>query len=170
MKNFYTILLLSIITLTSAMAQSDDGNTTISNKGQITMTKEFANYKFYQNDRQIAWKEFNEIFAGNTYALNEYTKAKRNYTFSKLTGILGGLAVGWELGNVISGNDPNWFVSSVGAGFVVLSFPLDRKFKQHMTKALHSYNRKHNNTGSSVSVKEINLISNKNGLGLAVSF
>ncbi len=169
MKNFHTILLFSIITLTSAMAQSDNGNTTISNEGQITMTKEFASYKFYQNGRQIAWKEFNEIFAGNTYALNEYTKARRNYTFSKLTSILGGLAVGWEIGNFIAGNDPNWFVSGVGAGFVVLSFPLDRKFKQHMSKALYSYNRKHN-TGSSLSVKEVNLISNKNGLGLAVSF
>jgi hypothetical protein len=96
--------------------------------------------KFYQNDSRVSLGVVTGLMRNNPEAFKYINKSKTNNTIGFITGFIGGLLVGYEIGTAIAGKDINWSVMGAGAGFIVVTIPLDIAAKRNARKAVHLYN------------------------------
>lgn len=135
----------------------------------ITMNKERGNYVYYQGSNKLKMKDLTNIIKTNEVAYKEFKSAKTTYVFSQTLGFVGGFMVGWTLGEMIGGRDPNWTVAGIGVGLATVSFPLFKSYGKKAKNAIDIYNLGLKTT-SFWDRKQLNLSMSQNGIGLTLSF
>jgi hypothetical protein len=69
-------------------------------------------------------------------------KSRQNNTLASIMGVAGGFLVGWPLGTMVAGGEPNWTMAIVGGAISIASMPISNRAKKQATEAVDIYNNK----------------------------
>jgi len=123
---------------------------------------------FRQNDTVLSSRDLLYVMQLNEEAYSEMSIAIGCSNAGLLLGAGGGFAVGFSIGRVISGREPNWVLAGLGVAGIVGSFALDSAFTTHARKAVDIYNSGLNPVSNRYPV--FNLAISGNGLGICMRF
>lgn len=98
-----------------------------------------------------------------------FNQSKAGTTISSILGFAGGFLVGFNLGQAISGQQPQWAFSGVGAGLIAISIPISASANKKIKKAVTEFNtvQKQPSLGNQW---ELKFQSTPQGIGLALQF
>ena len=97
--------------------------------------------RYYYHDVSLTASQVMKLVRGNPAAFREMRKANLYYAGTFIFATAGGAAIGASIGLAISGGDPEWGKGlGWGAGFIGISFLLQRGFKKHAADAVQLYN------------------------------
>ncbi len=160
MRITFTILTVLLFSTTISFAQ------TISDS--ISMKGSLGSYDYYINGKRISLSRAIKIMETNPVAYNQMRSARSSRNLSNVLSFTGAFLVGWELGNMLRGDDVNLIVGSLGAGLVIASFPVATAYSRKAKQALETYN-----SGLQSAMRrrsQINLAFAGNGVGVVVHF
>ena len=102
--------------------------------------KQKAGTVYMQHGVKLKPKQLLKITEQNQEAYMIMKKAKSNYDIGSVIGSVGGFLIGWPLGTLIGGGDPNWAMAGVGVGLAVVSIPFYSAYNKHAKTAVRIYN------------------------------
>jgi outer membrane lipoprotein SlyB len=140
------------------------------NAQKIDIEKVFGGYKYTYNDELISLGDLANIMESNTEAFELIKKGRTNRSLSGVLGFVGGALVGWPIGNVIGGGDPNWTLAGIGAGVIVVAIPISSRANKNINQAVELYNASVDSKAYRKNKPEFHLIANGNGFGLSMNF
>ena len=129
-KLFLLIGVVLYVATASAQAPND----------QITVKNVFGGVQFFQNGKKLTVGKMVKIMENNEAAYAKIKSAQSNKTLSSVFGIPGGFLLGWSLGSALAGGEPNWVLTGVGAGLVVVSIPFGINSNKQSVAAVDIYN------------------------------
>lgn len=95
---------------------------------------------YLQNGKILKPKQLLEITKDNPEAYALMKKAQTNYAFANVFSFTGGFIVGWQLGSLVGGGEPNWGVAGAGVGVVLIAIPFSSAYIKHSQNAVDLYN------------------------------
>lgn len=106
---------------------------------------------FWLGGRKLGARGILTILEGTPAARDKAAKARSNYNAAQIIGFVGGALIGWPVGQALAGKqEPQWGLAAGGAVLLIgAGIPLSIGFKNHVRKAISSYNQKTSATGSS---------------------
>lgn len=123
---------------------------------------------FRLNGMNLTPKQLLDITQSNAEA-NEEMRIARNYSNAGLVfQFAGGFFIGWPVGTIIAGGNPNWILAGIGAGLLVVSIPFTIAYTKHAKNAVILYNN-----GLKQTVfhdMNVKLGVTYNGIGLKITF
>jgi len=137
---------------------------------EIKIKKSFGENTFLQNDTRLNFTQLLSTLKNNKEAYALASSAKSNKTLATITAGAGGFLIGWPLGIAIGGGEPNWGLAVVGAGLVVVSFPIMSGYNKKTAKAVRLYNEGISNNAYKPLPIELNFTVNNNSFGLCLQF
>lgn len=149
-------LLLFCLTATSLFAQTPVYNTLRLSKGKV-----------YYNNWPQRHKDLLRITKNNPVAYNAVAKAGTNNAASIVFSAIGGGLIGWQLGNIITGEPVNKYLLGAGVAVIWITIPLDIAYKRNLRRAVNSYNQ---GVPTASRSKQLELGICENGLGLRLKF
>lgn len=132
MRKFTLIITFLTICITAAFGQSAADS--------ITMTKVFGGYQFYQGENRLTLNQLASTMKLDEQAYKEIKSAKSVYITTMIFSYAGGFMVGYPLGTVLGGGDPNWALAGIGAGLIVVAISLNHSFNKKTKQAIDTYN------------------------------
>ncbi len=153
-------ILLLITTILTAFAL---------NAQQIQAEKVFGGYQFKLDGKALSLKEMKNILKPDAEAYKLIKSAKSNNDIASVLGGVGGFMIGWPLGTAMGGGDPEWIMAGIGAGLVIVSFPLSSAASKKALKAVDKYNAGLSSSGNYFK-PEFDLNINGNGIGIVMQF
>lgn len=150
------ILLISI----SAYSQSTNDT--------IYVQKVMGGYKFLQNEKVLKYSQMLTIVKNNSESYNLIKSAQASNALSMVLGGAGGFLVGYQLGTVIGGGEPNLIVGGVGVGLIVLSIPISINAAQKTMQGVIIYNKHIQKL--SYAPPKLNFGFTQSGIGLVLKF
>jgi hypothetical protein len=123
---------------------------------------------FQQNGINLTPKQLMSITKSNPEAYAEMKIANSNYIASLFLQIPGGFLIGYPIGTAIGGGDPNWTMTAIGAGLVIVAIPLVSGYNKHATNSVRIYNK--GIKASSIPVLSMSFGPTANGIGFRVKF
>jgi hypothetical protein len=136
----------------------------------IEVVKVFGGVAFYQNNYGLKMKEVIPIIRVNDEAYVKIQNARSKKTIADILGIAGGLLIGWPVGIIIAGGEPNWVSATIGAGLVIIAIPISLSSHKDAREAVGIYNRSIGSTTSFWDKSELNFSLGQNGIGLMLTF
>lgn len=127
-----TYLLIGMLFLNCGILKAQEQN-----KIEI---KQNLGVMFLQNGKKLTPKQLVEITKVNTESYQEMKIAKSNHDIASVFSFAGGFMVGWTLGSVLTGEEPNITIAGVGAGLIIISIPFSTSYSKHAKKAVGIYN------------------------------
>ena len=158
MKNIITIL--AVLICTTALAQDSTRLLTVKNT--------FWGIRVIQNNKKYTLNEAKKIMEPNEEAYKLLLSAQTNDMFAGLLGVTGGILIGWNIGEAISGKDPNWALSAVGGAAIIGSIPLTTAAVKKTKQAAEIYNAGIKKT--TYLIPELKLYFAANKLGLTLNY
>ncbi|CAA9260918.1 MAG: hypothetical protein AVDCRST_MAG56-2528 [uncultured Cytophagales bacterium] len=133
MKTFF-LLFVSLLALrgTVCLAQAKSDS--------IQTRKVFGGTRFELNGKQLTARKLSLMTRSNPAAQAEMKKARTNHALGSLISVAGGFLIGYQLGGLIRGDQPNWLVAGAGVGLLGLSVPFGVGYNKHATRAVELYN------------------------------
>jgi hypothetical protein len=129
--------------------------------------------RFYLDGKRLETREARQLLYTNSESTALYKEAK---TKEAVGGFLLGFGIGLTVGDLAVGlfSDAQYpgTMTYVGVGSIVASIPVLSGRKKLYEKAAEIYNKEHKNgkLGAVESNLELNIISNRNGMGLQLKF
>jgi len=123
---------------------------------------------FRQNDVILAPKDVLSVMQLNEQAYNEMSIALSCRNSGFVLGMGGGFAVGFAIGRVISGREPNWVLAGLGVAGLVGSFALQSAYYTRARNAINIYNSGLNPVSNRYPA--FNLAITGNGIGICMKF
>ncbi len=158
------ILLLSLALSISIFSQKNSADT-------IQIVKAGGGYNFRLNGETINVNNMQVLMQNNTEALKYLKKAKTTNGFLSVISYAGGFLIGYPLGTLIGGGEPNWMLAAVGCGLVAIAIPISSSVKSNARKAVSIYNSGLSGTSyRSTETYNLHLSYSQNGLGLCLTF
>lgn len=130
------IILAFIISLTSGISIAQTA-------GEITLIKTFGGTRFEMDTLTLSPRQVMTILKDTPLAYEEFKQAKKNYSTAGVMGFAGGLLIGFPVGTLIAGGDPEWSLAIGGAALLLGSIPLNKAFQRHANNALDLHNKKY---------------------------
>jgi hypothetical protein len=130
MKKFYLLIILMF--LNSSLFGQNISDT-------IVLTKVHG-AKFMQRGKNLTPGNLLQITKLNPEAYKVMHLAKSNDDIAKIFGYAGGFMIGWPIGSLIGGREPNWTMAILGAGMIVFSIPFIDRYNRNARKAVEIYN------------------------------
>lgn len=143
------------------MASSLFAQTTIDN------TLRLYRNKIYYNNWPQRHRDLLKITKHNPVAYNAVAKAGTNNAASIVFSAIGGGLIGWQLGNVVTGQPVNKYLLGAGLATIAITIPLDIAYKKNLRRAVNIYNRGVPMADRSTQL-DIGIC--ENGLGLRLKF
>lgn len=160
MKRLLFSLFLLVMGCAYMAAQTND---------TIEVRRVFGGYSFYQSGQRLGLSQLVNTLEANTEAWSMAKSARTTNVMASILGGVGGAFVGWQLGAAMSGAKANWTMAGVGAGLIVIAYPISLSSNKKLMRAVGMYNA----TKSATSFwhdSELRLQISDEGLGLALSF
>ena len=158
--------LLSVVTTSYAQRVNSGVQST---RDSILISKTFGGYQFYQGNTRLNMSQLVNIVKPNERAWQLAKKAHSTNTIGTIIGFAGGALVGWPVGTVLAGGDPEWVIAGIGAGLIVVAIPLSQKFNKQIKQAVSTYNSSLRGT-SFWDKKELKILMKGNGVGVVLNF
>ena len=124
--------------------------------------------KFMQHNKALTPGNLLQITKLNPEAYKVMHLAKSNDDLAKIFGFAGGFMIGWPIGSLIGGREPNWTMAIIGAGMIAISFPFIDGYNRHARKAVEIYNDWLKQTANNKI--EFRLGMTYNGFGISMKF
>jgi hypothetical protein len=157
----FIILSIGILLLIPAFSQNKTDT--------ISYQKTFGGYKFFHNNQVLKPGHMVGLMRSDVEAFAYMKKARTFNHIVKVLGYTGGLLVVWTFGTAISGADPNWAIANVGAGLILLAFPLHMLYNKYSLSAIRIYNSNLKDL-SSCPDYDLKFGLNSGGVGLTMRF
>jgi predicted MFS family arabinose efflux permease len=123
---------------------------------------------FVQHGQSLSPAQLLSVVESNPEAKKEMEIAKSNASVANVLGYAGGFMVGWPIGTMLGGGEPNWTLAGIGLGVILLAIPFGSGYTKHATRAVRIYNKSLQETGQRKTEWHLGL--NRNGIGLVVHF
>ena len=156
-------IIIGLITMTMSLAFGQ------TKTDSISMKKVFGGYQFYQGPESLSVKQLVKTMESNPEAYGLMKDAQSTYTLASVFGIAGGFLVGWPIGTAIGGGEPNWTLAGIGAGLIIVSIPISKKFNKQARQAVKSFNS-NLEVSSLRKTNEWRLAMTDDGIGLVFKF
>jgi len=154
-------LIVSLLTFTLTFGQTSTDS--------IAINKVFGAYKFYQGEKRLNMNQLVRTMKPNELAYKKIKSAQSYNTLATISGMSGGLMLGWPLGIAFGGGNPDWILAGVGALLVIVSIPISQQSVFETKLAVETYNSGLK-TSSFWDKKELNFSMTGNGIGLTLKF
>ena len=132
---------------------------------------EFKKGNVFQGEQKLSHKEVKEILKANPKALEMYNAG---YSKGNTGGFIMGFGLGLMLGDLALGFTSDTTYPTVGtyigAGLTLASIPIISGYKKKMQAGVNIYNEGLNKANAQNPSISLNIISNKQGVGLGISF
>ena len=106
---------------------------------KIEIVKKPLGTVFQLNGKNLKVSEIAEITSSNPVSQKEMKIAKRNYHAGSFFSMVGGALIGFPIGTMIGGGEPQWELAAVGAGFVLIGIPFQIGYSKHTKKAINEF-------------------------------
>lgn len=123
---------------------------------------------FTQNGKRLNPRQLISITKVNAEALKETQKAKINHEASQLFGVPGGFLVGFVVGRMAVGGEPNMAILAIGGGLVAVSIPFSIASSKHAKNGVNIYNESLKQ--SDLGKLDFNFGLTQHGIGLNMTF
>ena len=101
-------------------------------------------------------------------AMAHMHNAKGNANAAGFLGFAGGFLIGWPIGSLVSGKDPNWAFAGAGFGLALLTIPISSSYRKNATLGVEAFNASKKSMG--INTVEMRFDINENGAGFLVKF
>jgi len=137
---------------------------------EIEYQKTPNGYQYTRGGEVIGYGEVQMLLRENkeAYALTRQARSAKGW--STFFGIIGGGLIGWPIGTLIGGGDPNWALAAAGAGLVIISIPIASGANKKMEKAIDVFNQ--SQSSSQLLKRNFNLsfTASSGGVGFCLTF
>lgn len=106
------------------------------------MQRTLGGAQFETDSLTFSLREVQDLMHDNPRAVEEFKKARANYSVAGLLGFSGGLLVAVPLVTAVIGGKPEWSLAAAGGVLVLVSIPFTRAFYRHAETAVDDYNNK----------------------------
>ena len=130
MKTLTLSTLFVLLFSFSVLAQND----------RILIIPSAGGVRFEQNGIPQSTKSLLSIMESNPEAHEYMTKAHANNSLGNVLSYAGGAFIGYPIGTYLGGGEPNWVLAGVGAGILLIAFPVMSSAKENAIKAVEIYN------------------------------
>lgn len=162
-----TKFFILVISLTSFLSWSQDED---SKFDSLKITKSSWGYNFYSGNREIYKYDFKNIIRKDEDAYTFFRKGNNLNIVSTIFSVGGGLGVGWLVGGMIAGGEPNWVAGGIGLGAILFSIPMSNNANNHFMKSVKVYNRNISSRSSLSQQGDLGLMISKKGIGFKLTF
>lgn len=133
MKPILTLFALSFILISTVSAQ------------QLSFGKNFwTGHSFYLNGDRLSNVETESFLRDHPEAFKEYKEYIKHKNASGLLGFVGGFILGWQVGNVVSGERPHPVGAVFGLASTIASFSATKKYIEAADDVVSSYYSNYN--------------------------
>jgi len=126
----------------------------------------FTGLTVWQGDKKLHPTDVKILFKSNEEALSNYKSGRSMKTVATVVGLPSGFILGWQLGTMLAGGDPNGTMAIIGAGGVIASVVLDIMGGNKIRRAISIYNASLNETISF----QIKVGLTEHGMGIVAQF
>lgn len=136
----------------------------------ITMKKApLGGYQFIYRGDNLRTKEVVQVMDLNKTACVQMKSARTSNSIANDLSFAGSFMVGWTLGDLAGGRDPNYAVMALGGGLIVTSIPFTVSAVKKSKKAVHTWNSGLS-TSSLPPARELDFTMRGLGVGLVYRF
>jgi drug/metabolite transporter (DMT)-like permease len=167
MKKIIVTLLLICAGVFTTIAQQTQNPTS---EKEIEMKLNFLGYRFYKNGERLNWKELVEATASVEEANLLIKRGKSQNTIANLLAITSGTLTGIVLAQEFNDREPTWELAYASGGLLLVGFHLSFRAFNNVNKGVDSYNIAIASKSAYRFEPEFHLVSNQNGIGLALRF
>jgi hypothetical protein len=158
---FLMIMLFSISGISVAQSASDS----------IVVQKVFGGYSFIKDGKPMNLKNLKLTLQNNPQAYEVFRKAQGTYFMTSMLSYAGGYLIGYPIGTMLYGGEPQWVMAGIGAGLIAIAIPIGNEFNKRALNAVDIYNSNLKKKSSSVfDEAELRLAATANGVGLVLKF
>ncbi len=161
MKRIAIIISLLTVTFTFVSGQTSADS--------ISIKKVLGGYQFYHGEKRLNMNQLVKTMEPNEQAYSQIKSAQSTYTLASIVGFAGGFMVGWPIGAAIGRGEPNWTMAGIGAGLIVVSIPISKKYTKQAKQAVDTYNGGLQ-ANSFWDKSELKLSMTGNGIGVTLRF
>ena len=137
-------------------------------KDTIQYLEEGIGHKFTLNSEVLSLDRMGIIMKDNPISMQFINDAKSTTGILTVLSYAGGFMIGYPLGTMIGGGQPNWTMAGIGCGLIAIAIPIAIDADKKLIKAAQAYNQ-----AKVVSLRdnyELKLGLSQNGLGIAIRF
>ena len=161
------IFITIIILLVPAFYWSQDNDTKLDS---LKIRKSTFGYRYYSNNTEIYQYQFRDIIKNDEDAFKLFRKGDNLNILSTAFGLGGGFGIGWLIGGMLAGGEPNWIMGGVGAGLLLFTTPLSRSAQNNLNKSVKVYNRNLSNQSGLLQKSDLSLTFNRQEIGFKLTF
>lgn len=154
MKKTIIACIITLISLTFCYAQ------------KIEREQMVNGYLYTQHGKPLSPKKMTELMKTNPSSYKLLKKAK---TKGIISAFLGGVSIGCVIAGLTSKKKVNWSLVGAGAGVFLIKIPIASSGRKNNKEAVAVYNASLPEISSRF-CPQINIITNSNGLGVAMNF
>jgi len=126
------------------------------------------NKMVYYQSQAIDGNRMLELVKSNNEAGRKLESARAPGVISYILSYAGGFCIGWPIGTLIGGGEPEWGMVGAGAGLVALAIPFSSISVNRTREAINIYNQSTYNTATIK--KELRIGFKNNGISLSLNF
>lgn len=109
----------------------------------IVVKPYWGGLNFLVNDRPVKANVIMQMMKSvDSTAFQRMKKSRQNNTLASIMGVAGGFLVGWPIGTMVAGGEPNWTMAIAGGAISIASIPISNRAKRQATEAVDIYNNK----------------------------
>jgi len=161
MKKIYLILAMILTALTAINAQNSSDT--------ITIKKVTGGYQYLKGDIPLTMPQLTKEMASDPVAFEKIKKASTTFGFVSVLSYAGGFCIGYPIGTMLGGGEPQWVLAGIGAVMVAIALPIAKNVDSHTRQAVEIYNTGKQKT-SFWDNTELRLSMTENGVGFALRF
>ena len=162
------VCLLGFSQTTNDSIASSPVTQTTQGKDTIQYQKTGIGYKFTKNNEALTMDNLSNIMQNNPTSMEYYKKAKSTTGIITVLSYAGGFLIGYPIGAMLGGGQPNWTMAAIGGGLIVVAIPIASSADKNLLKAVQAYNL--GTATSHIEKYELKIGVNQNGLALAIRF
>ena len=157
-----TIILTVTLTLTFI---------TLCSSQKMEMKKTFSGYVFFKDGERISKRNLKKTLEPNKIAFDLFKNSRTKKTVGSILEFSGGFLIGFPIGQAISYNpEPNWSLAGIGGGLVIIGTIFSLDVIKKTKRAVEIYNSSWNSASDYKFEPDFEVIANRNGIGLLISF
>ena len=158
----YTLLILGGILISKNFCYSQNQ--------EIKMHKALGVLEFSQGRYIYKLKDIINVMSTNPEAQKLMKSAKSGRSASNVLGFIGGILVGWSIGDAITSDEPSWTPAIIGGGLILITIPISTGATNKMKKSIDIYNQGISTGYNNQNQFHVNFISQHGKIGLSLTF
>jgi len=139
-------------------------------KDTIEIIKRGLGYQYKYKGENLTLSQIGTFMEKNNSTAELYKSAKNTTGTLSVLSYIGGFCLGYGLGPVLYGKEPNLTIAGIGCGIMVVTIPIVSSAENKLKKAVDIYNAISRDAMVAPAHYELKLAIIPNGIGVAIRF